>query len=449
MDDKQIKSDDKQDDVAEQVIEKTTPLEEYKKARKQNNGKYMKLFLFVFIQIGLCFGLFTFSYQNDLNYRVFKHIEYNLTGKIHLKTGTYTGEVDFGYLTGKGIFNYKSSSTYNGEFLNNELSGIGKLNIPSKGEYVGSFEESQKKGKGVFTWTDGSTYEGHWSNDALNGEGIYTDEDGISLIGTFQNNKIKSGTCDFENKTGKYHLKFEDFEIENAQIEFSDGTEYIGKASASAIEGEGKMTFANGDTYEGSFTDGKRSGNGKYTWVNGDYYEGNWNSDQMSGTGIYHFENGSSMSGEFLENSFENGTIIIINSNGKYTFEYKDQELLNVVMELKNGTYYSGTITDGKLTGDAEIKYSNGDTYEGKVIDGNKSGSGIYYWDSGAWYEGSWENDQMNGKGTYRYSSKEPGYKIIGNFLNSAPNGECQYYVNSSDAYKTDWANGKCVKIYE
>ena len=55
----------------------------------------------------------------------------------------------------------------------------------------------------------------------------------------------------------------------------------------------------------------------------------------------------------------------------------------------------------------------------------------------------------MNGDGTYFYPSDAKGYKLTGSFKNGKPNGECQYYTDSSTHYQTDWANGKCVKIYE
>ena len=55
----------------------------------------------------------------------------------------------------------------------------------------------------------------------------------------------------------------------------------------------------------------------------------------------------------------------------------------------------------------------------------------------------------MSGQGTYFYSNKETGYKLTGTFEKGVPNGECRYYVTSSESYKTDWKNGKCVKVYE
>jgi hypothetical protein len=70
-------------------------------------------------------------------------------------------------------------------------------------------------------------------------------------------------------------------------------------------------------------------------------------------------------------------------------------------------------------------------------------------WSSGASYDGTWKNDKMDGQGVYMYPSAETGYKLTGTFSNGLPSGECYYYTTSSTKYKTDWNNGKCVKIYE
>ena len=83
------------------------------------------------------------------------------------------------------------------------------------------------------------------------------------------------------------------------------------------------------------------------------------------------------------------------------------------------------------------------------MVNGQKSGQGTYKWTSGASYEGEWSDDQMNGSGSYFYPTDEDGYKLVGSFENGQPTGECQYYVNPAKHYKTDWMNGRCVKIYE
>ena len=120
-----------------------------------------------------------------------------------------------------------------------------------------------------------------------------------------------------------------------------------------------------------------------------------------------------------------------------------------VSISLSDGTSYSGDITEGALTGTANIKYSNGDQYSGSVVDGVRSGTGTYVWASGASYDGGWAEGLMSGSGTYTYSSTDNGYKLVGTFENGYPSGECKFYSTAYKYYKTDWSNGKCVKIYE
>ena len=57
--------------------------------------------------------------------------------------------------------------------------------------------------------------------------------------------------------------------------------------------------------------------------------------------------------------------------------------------------------------------------------------------------------DKMNGSGTYYYPKGSAGYKLVGIFEDGIPTGSCTYYVTSSESYKTDWTDGRCVKIYE
>ena len=137
------------------------------------------------------------------------------------------------------------------------------------------------------------------------------------------------------------------------------------------------------------------------------------------------------------------------NSFGEYIFTIEESEAVQVKMNLANGTTYSGDMRNGKLTGTAQIIYSNGDSYSGPVLDGQKNGQGTYKWRSGAFYEGSWKEDKMSGTGTYYYPNSAKGYKLVGNFLKGVPDGECQYYVTSTEQYKTDWSKGKCIKVYQ
>lgn len=427
-----------------------TPEEEYEKALKRRKKlSSWGLVLLTVAEIIVAGGLGQKIQANDLQQRVLREHEMRSSGQIQLTKGLYAGETDFGYFSGEGKFSFKTGTEYTGEWNQNQLKGKGIWHTPNEGTYHGEFSESKKSGKGTFTWDDGVVYEGEWKNDKMCGQGTYTTPDGVIFSGTFKDNAFQDGVCTFKNNTGSYNLTYKSGTIDKASIEYADGSTYVGTCDSKKLTGSGKMTFVSGDIFEGSFVDGCRNGKGVYTWSSGDKYDGEWASDQMTGTGTYTYSDGSYASGTFDKNTFVNGSYHIENDFGNYTFTITDGQPTDVEMSLVSGTTYSGTMSDGKLSGQAQIKYSNGDQYNGNVTDGQKSGQGTYKWTSGASYEGKWSEDQMNGSGTYFYPSSDYGYKLAGSFENGKPNGECQYYTNSSTHYQTDWTNGKCVKIYE
>lgn len=434
-------------DSAEIVI---TPEDEYEKAFKRRKKLSLwGLVLLTAAEITVAGGLGRKIKADDLQYRVLKEYEMRSSGQIQLTKGLYAGETDFGYFSGKGQFLFETGAEYTGGWKQNQLKGNGNLRVPNEGNYRGEFSASKKSGNGTFTWDDGVVYEGEWKNDKMCGQGTYTTPDGVIFSGTFKDNAFQGGACTFKNNTGSYNLTYKLGVIDKVSIEYTDGSTYVGKCDTKGLTGTGKMTFVSGDIYDGAFLDGYRNGQGAYTWISGDKYDGEWASDQMNGSGTYTYSDGSYASGTFDKNAFVNGSYHIENDFGTYTFTITDGQPTAVEMSLASGTTYSGAMSDGQLSGQAQIKYSNGDQYNGNVSNGQKSGQGTYTWTSGASYEGKWSDDQMNGNGTYYYPSGEDGYKLAGSFENGKPNGEFQYYTNSSTHYQTDWKNGKCVKIYE
>lgn len=433
--------------LAEEV---PTPEEEYGKAR-QNRKKAAVWGLGLLIAIETVIaGAFSYKIlSEDLYSRVSREHEMRSSGQIKLTQGIYTGETNFGYFSGLGNFAFKTGETYTGKWEHNQIKGNGTLNIPSEGIYQGDFLASQKSGNGIFTWADGVIYEGEWKNDQMCGQGTYTTPDGVIYSGTFDNNNFQSGTCTFDNNTGNYILTYKDGVIDKAEITYADGSTYEGTCGINSLTGTGTMVFVSGDAYAGAFSDGYRNGQGIYNWISGDKYDGEWANDQMNGSGTYTYADGGYANGRFEKNAFVNGTYHIENDFGNYTFTITNGEPTAVEMVLENGTIYSGDMSYGALSGQAQIQYSNGDQYSGTVRSGHKWSQGRYTWVSGASYEGSWSEDQMNGSGTYFYPKNEKGYKLTGSFENGKPNGECQYYITTFAHYKTDWSKGKCVKIYE
>lgn len=447
----EIATDNLNESVADKQKEnKIPPAEEYRIASdKKKRQAIFGIILLLLVELGVS-GVFVEQIlANDFHTRVVREVEINNIGKIKLASGEYVGETEFGYFHGIGEFSFKTGALYSGEWEENQIKGSGILNIPIEGLYEGDFSDSQKNGQGKFTWNDGTVYEGEWKNDQMHGQGKYLSIDNVSYIGTFKENKFYDGTCVFENNTGKYFLSYREGTIDNAEISFLDGTTYSGGATTDNLSGIGTMIFPNEDEFTGSFENGKRNGQGVYKWASGESYDGEWSDDKMTGTGTYIYYDGSKASGTFEGNLFTDGTYEVDNEFGEYRFTIVKGEPTQAIIKLDDGTTYNGAMSGGKLNGSAQIKYSNGDTYNGNVSDGRKHGQGRYTWKSGASYDGSWKEDKMSGMGTYMYPDSEKGYKLTGEFENGKPDGTCEYYVSLSEHYKTDWSNGKCVKIYE
>ena len=127
---------------------------------------------------------------------------------------------------------------------------------------------------------------------------------------------------------------------ETGEIEYSDGSVYIGELRDLQKNGKGKLTYASGDVYEGDFAADAVTGTGVFTFANGDTYEGQMVDGKKEGKGIYKWADGSSYEGEYKDNR-KNGTGTYTWADGAtYTGEYKD--------DLKNGTgtstYASGDV---------------------------------------------------------------------------------------------------------
>lgn len=426
------------------------PRDEYTEAI--SNKKVYAILLICILVVAEVVLLLALSYagmSNNFPIRIERETAIRRTGAIELANGTYTGETDFGYLFGDGILSFNSGAVYDGNWEDNQMDGIGELQVPVNGTYTGEFKDSQKSGTGIYKWNDGTIYDGEWYEDQMDGQGVCTTANGVTYNGIFENNTFYEGDCDFSNSTGTYHISYQNGEPYTAEIEFSNGTSYIGTSTLSSLTGNGEMVFRNGDIYNGSFEDGRRTGSGVYTWESGNVYDGDWLNDKMTGTGSFTFENGSTLFGQFEDNEFTTGSYNVENDFGSYTFSIKNGNPVGVLIVLNDGTSYNGDMDEDGLNGNALISYSNGDQYDGSVSDGRKYGLGTYTWESGASYTGSWSEDCMNGNGTYTYPSDEDGYKLVGEFIDGLPDGECKYYVSASKSYDTTWSNGECVKVFE
>lgn len=291
------------------------------------------------------------------------------------------------------------------------------------------------------------------------------------LFDRISNTAELSSKGQLELANGRYSGDLEYGDIEGEGVfKFLSGEEYRGAWLNYKFEGFGELQYPSEGAYEGSFENGLKTGDGQFRWRNGDFYSGEWLNDYMEGKGKYIFADGKTLEGEFIHNEFQSGTFSFSNDTGNYSASCSDKHIDRIFVTTSEGTYdlgfnggetisakvkldsglkFEGSLSNGLIEGDGELTYPKGDTYTGSFSKGARSGEGEYVWSNGAKYTGSWKNDKMSGEGTYYYAKKKQGYKLTGTFKKGKPNGTCTYYKTEDQKYKTKWADGTCMKIWE
>ena len=203
-----------------------------------------------------------------------------------------------------------------------------------------------------------------------------------------------------------------------SEIEFKDGTKYIGTIHNNIIEGKGKFFFPTGSTYEGEVKECLRDGYGKYENIKEKIsYEGYWKKGLKHGYGKLKKPN------LLYEGNFKNG---IINGEGKIkwlkTNNYYNGNFVNNLCEgfgfmiWKKKNYYQ------KYTGNFEKNIQNGfginvyyeftkknynkmfrNRYIGEWKDGKREGFGIMFYFNGEEFIGFWKNNKKNGFGIFYF----------------------------------------------
>ena len=174
-----------------------------------------------------------------------------------------------------------------------------------------------------------------------------------------------------------------------------------------------------------------------------------WNNDCLS-TGKYTFRSGDYYEGSFVNNKPYCGDFIIKEGDMEIKISIKDGSKRKYVKyDASNGDYLDGFFDGNIFSGNAHLTYTDGSIYEGEVIEGKRDGTGTYTWRTGEFYDGKWTDNNMNGYGTYYYKGKEKYPRLSGIFENGVPNGSFSYYIDANTHFKTEWENGKCIKVIE
>ena len=229
--------------------------------------------------------------------------------KVETETGTYLGNVENDFFSGKGTMYFNDGIVYSGNWKDSKFQGDGTISYPEVGTYSGSFNESQREGEGTFTWNDGGSLTGTWKNDKII-EGKLSLPDGTLYNGGFSEGKFDDGSLQYSFKNDAAEdiaiiITYSDQKASHITYRSSSGFEYDGP-----IQGRGNadIKYQKGDTYSGEVNNELREGNGLYVFYENNVavakYNGNWVQDSMQGEGVYYYTSGDlpKIEGEFEEN---------------------------------------------------------------------------------------------------------------------------------------------------
>jgi len=274
--------------------------------------------------------------------------------------------------------------------------------------YTGMFVGGQWNGLGELIWSGkdvGHRYVGNFVNGLRHGQGTYTFPNGTNQVGTFENNVFQEteSQIDEEEEQGE----------EDQQLNWDDGTSYVGEVEDGMPEGFGTMTFANGDSMYGIFVNGViNDDTAHYDFADGGAYDGPMINGKFFGLGTRTF--GGDYEGHSYTGNFENGNF---NGEGTYFFpdgstnegQFKDGEFLPPTSG-ENDYVYVGATSNGIPNGVGKMTWANGDVYKGDFVNGVRHGLGELTFADKTQLTGRFENNEFIKNASFTESVKI-GYK--------------------------------------
>ncbi|SEF39029.1 MORN repeat-containing protein [Butyrivibrio sp. Su6] len=144
----------------------------------------------IFKQFGQNGGIKTYKYDSVRLRLVSDNVR--ITGKSGYLA--YEGQVEKGYVTGKGtLYSKEGNVVYEGDFVNNKYEGQGLLNYPSGNTmYTGQFHDNLFDGEGTLYREDGTfEYIGEFDLGEKNGKGVlYDNGENEIYSGAFSSDSI-------------------------------------------------------------------------------------------------------------------------------------------------------------------------------------------------------------------------------------------------------------------
>ena len=115
------------------------------------------------------------------------------------------------------------------------------------------------------------------------------------------------------------------------------------------------------------------------------------------------------------------------------------REYKGVILQ-KNGAYFIGNFSNGKMQGKGRKVMADLTVYEGNFVNNKEEGKGRCIFPSGAIYEGDWKNGKQNGYGIEILPGKQ---HYEGQFKNGMKNGKGICKFDDGSIYEGDFVNDK------
>ncbi len=194
---------------------------------------------------------------------------------------------------------------------------------------------------------------------------------------------------------------------------------YKGQTKAGRLDGRGDLTFKNEktgkfDNYIGRFTASNMNGMGKLTSSEGWTYEGEFKDGEEHGTGVYRLENGSVMRGEFADGkpvgSFLAG--YVTKKGEEYFGDIENGKRHGEgMLILPDDTAYLGEFKQGVAEGPGLLDSADDSAYFGQFKAGKPNGFGTYIAPNGDVYQGMFKDGK--GEGRILVTRKESGKQLV------------------------------------
>jgi len=178
---------------------------------------------------------------------------------LKFEDGTmYQGETFHDQIHGTGKLRLYDGTIYIGTFAHGKLEGFATI-LAANTVYVGETKDWMPHGIGKLTDATGTVCEGCFYQGQLNGHATMTGADGSVYDGEFENSNSKGHgkyTCSEFTSVGL----FEDFQLVEGTMTFTDGCVEQGTFVGNRLNGWGKSVWKNGTVVEGEYVNGEPVG---------------------------------------------------------------------------------------------------------------------------------------------------------------------------------------------